>query len=373
MLRTTLLIWLAFSVSVISCYSAMYQATRNISVTNFSSMLKLTVWTVNHLACAHKCLYWEEKSGLCNSYHYDSSSGTCQLAKLTFLEDPGPGETSLAIMVETEESERLEMRCRGGEGCCVRNDVKLCSEGEGDCHQDSDCDVGLVCGDNNCNQQGGLWDSEDDCCEPRCLASRPCEKGDGGCTEDAACKDSHFFFCGTNNCHTSDLMSSETYQRNLLLLSSSSRCCVRRCHSSHQCGHGQIGCIQDGDCQHGLYCDTSGGELQGFCKYKCFSEERCVEGEGPCRGDNNACMDSHLYICGHDTCTNTNIFPTDLFPNNSVEYDWHDDCCVRRCHHGYSRCSEGEFGCVEDRDCSTGLRCNRDTGDPEVQSGEYEH
>ena len=98
-----------------------------------------------------------------------------------------------------------------------------------------------------------------------------------------------------------------------------------------------------------------------------------MEGEGPCRGDNNACMDSHLYICGHDTCTNTNIFPTDLFPNNSVEYEWHDDCCVRRCHHGYSRCSEGEFGCVEDRDCSTGLRCNRDTGDPEVQSGEYEH
>ena len=57
-------------------------------------------------------------------------------------------------------TERLELRCRGGDHCCVRNDVRLCREGEGDCARDSDCDVGLICGQNNCGGQGGLWDSE---------------------------------------------------------------------------------------------------------------------------------------------------------------------------------------------------------------------
>ena len=343
--------------------STLYRASRNISTTNFYSMLSLTVETSEELQCAQSCLYWEVRDGTCNSYRYEKNTGSCLLAKLTFLEDPAPWETALAIMVDTAAEEELEMRCRGGEGCCVRNDVRLCSAGEGDCHRDTDCEVGLVCGDNNCNSQGGLWDPEDDCCEPRCLASNPCQEGDGACTDDSGCMDSHFFFCGTNNCHTSDLMSTESYHRNLLLLSSSSRCCVRRCHSSHQCGHGQRGCVEDGDCQHGLYCDTSGGELQGLCKYKCYSEERCGEGEGPCRGDNNACQDSHIYICGHDTCTNTNIFPTSLFPDNPGSYLWHDDCCIRKCHSSYRLCSYGETGCVEDSDCATGLFCNKKNGD----------
>ena len=339
-----------------------YEASRNISVTQFSSMLRLSLKSESHLACAHQCHYWEEKSGLCNSYHYDEATTTCQLARLTFLEDPAPGETALGIMVDSSEAEKLEMRCRGGEGCCVRNDVRLCSAGEGDCHRDTDCEVGLVCGDNNCNSQGGLWDPEDDCCEPRCLASNPCQEGEGACIDDSGCVDNHFFFCGTNNCHTSDLMSTESYYRNLELLYSSSRCCVRRCHSSHQCGHGQLGCVQDQDCQHGLYCDTTGGELQGFCKYICYSDERCVEGAGPCRGDNNACEDPHMYICGHDTCRNTNIFPSDLYPENQ-NYLSHDDCCIRKCHWAYSTCSYGQTGCLEDRDCGNGLFCNKKNGD----------
>ena len=103
-----------------------------------------------------------------------------------------------------------------------------------------------------------------------------------------------------------------------------------------------------------------------MCKYKCSSEERCEEGEGPCRGDSNNCQDSHLYICGYDICTNTNIFPTDLFPENPTEYVWHDDCCLRKCHHSYRVCDYGEVGCVEDRDCSTSLYCNKQSGEAQV-------
>ena len=32
-------------------------------------------------------------------------------------------------MVEISALSRLEMKCRGGYHCCIRNDVKLCGEG----------------------------------------------------------------------------------------------------------------------------------------------------------------------------------------------------------------------------------------------------
>ena len=245
-------------VSLLSCSASLYSATRNISAANFASKLSLTTKSVHHLSCAQLCLYWQEKAGLCNSYHYQNTTASCQLAKLTFLEDPAPGETALSIMVDTEEVEGLEMKCRGGEHCCVRNSVRLCQAGEGDCQTDIDCGEGLICGQDNCGQQGGLWDAEDDCCEPRCLASHPCQEGEGACTEDSGCADSHFFSC-SSHCHNPALMPEVSYHRNLMRLDSSSLCCVRRCHSSQQCGHGSLGCVQQEDCQHGLYCDTSGG------------------------------------------------------------------------------------------------------------------
>ena len=115
-------------------------------------------------------------------------------------------------MVDTEEVELLEMKCRGGEHCCVRNSVRLCQAGEGDCQTDIDCGEGLICGQNNCGQQGGLWDPEDDCCEPLCLSSHPCQEGEGACTADSGCVDNHFFHCRANTCLNPSLMSEESYQ-----------------------------------------------------------------------------------------------------------------------------------------------------------------
>ena len=104
-----------------ACSSTLYKATRNISTTNFYSMLTRTVQRLGHLDCAHSCHYWETLEGTCNTYNYEETSRTCNLAKLTFLEDPAPGEAWLAIMVDTGVLEGLELRCRGGESCCVRN------------------------------------------------------------------------------------------------------------------------------------------------------------------------------------------------------------------------------------------------------------
>ena len=129
-------------------YSGRYSATRNMSSTTFSSMVQLTVKAGDHLACSHQC-----EAGLCNSYHYEETTGSCHLADLTFLEDPAPGETALAIMVDTGVVESLEMKCRGGAHCCVRNNVRMCQSGERDCQADIDCGEVLICGENNCNNQ----------------------------------------------------------------------------------------------------------------------------------------------------------------------------------------------------------------------------
>ena len=98
------------------------------------------------------------------------------------------------MMVLQSSLATLPMTCRGGDHCCARTGVQLCSQDEGDCESDLDCAGSLVCGDNNCPQsvrrlrralmtsfnpehvQGGLWDPEDDCCTTKCTSSTPCNK-----------------------------------------------------------------------------------------------------------------------------------------------------------------------------------------------------
>ena len=131
------------------------------------------------LDCAHHCTYWEENSGVCNTFSYDQNTKKCKLAKLAFIEDPLPGEDFVSIMIDTAVIDTLEMRCRGGEHCCVRNDVKMCGEGDGDCNHDRDCDSGLICGDDNCSQQvseerdgGGDDDDGDKGCDTGLFCDR---------------------------------------------------------------------------------------------------------------------------------------------------------------------------------------------------------
>ena len=40
-----------------------------------------------------------------------------------------------------------------------------CEEDDGDCNTDDDCQEGLKCGTNNCQDKGGVhYGSDDDCC-----------------------------------------------------------------------------------------------------------------------------------------------------------------------------------------------------------------
>ena len=40
----------------------------------------------------------EDQTGDCNAFRYLEDSGSCDLAKLTFLEDPNVGKTPLEVM-----------------------------------------------------------------------------------------------------------------------------------------------------------------------------------------------------------------------------------------------------------------------------------
>ena len=79
-----------------------------------------------------------------------------------------------------------------------------CSELEGDCDFDNQCQKGLRCGSNNCPVSFG-FDMHTDCCystsigsEDFCTTDEPCEVDEGDCDSNDECK-SHLF-CGSNNC-----------------------------------------------------------------------------------------------------------------------------------------------------------------------------
>ena len=79
-----------------------------------------------------------------------------------------------------------------------------CSELEGDCDFDDQCQGDLRCGSNKCQDNHTLFD----CCygtnvgdEDFCTTDEPCEVDKGDCDSNGECK-SHLF-CGSNNCPSS--------------------------------------------------------------------------------------------------------------------------------------------------------------------------
>ena len=163
---------------------------------------------------------------------------------VTFLEDPSPGENPETIMVDTSIITDLNLVCRGGENCCGPESTRLCGEGEGDCHGDEDCSGTLQCGEDNCPlQSGGLWDTQDDCCERRCTSERPCPQAWGPCLSHSECQDSSngFTICGSP-CLDRDFFALSEFPTAAALhgFSSSDNCCRRRCYPQTPCGDGQV-------------------------------------------------------------------------------------------------------------------------------------
>ena len=79
-----------------------------------------------------------------------------------------------------------------------------CSELEGDCDFDDQCQGSLRCGSNNCPASFG-FDAHIDCCyvatvgeEDFCTTDDPCVAGEGDCDFNDECQSN--LFCGSNNC-----------------------------------------------------------------------------------------------------------------------------------------------------------------------------
>ena len=88
----------------------------------------------------------------------------------------------------------------GNIGFCA---CEYCSENEGDCDSDNDCEQGLFCGSNNCPDYLG-FNSEVDCCyapavghEHFCTTNDPCEVDEGDCDSNNECQTN--LICDTAN------------------------------------------------------------------------------------------------------------------------------------------------------------------------------
>ena len=87
--------------------------------------------------------------------------------------------------------------CNGREDCCTSENK--CGEWEGDCDSNSDCQEGLICGDNNCPRKyGDNWDFDDDCCfkpdlekKATCDGIRPVSCGGHNAPNCSACPQGH--------------------------------------------------------------------------------------------------------------------------------------------------------------------------------------
>ena len=71
------------------------------------------------------------------------------------------GKLYLDFTKDNDDDSNTDWNCCTGE--------KKCGLGEGDCDTDDECQIGLVCGSNNCKRDfdtsGSNWDSQADCCE----------------------------------------------------------------------------------------------------------------------------------------------------------------------------------------------------------------
>jgi Zn-dependent metalloprotease len=217
-----------------------------------------------------------------------------------------------------------------------------CTEGEGQCDSDAECDSGLVCGENEGAAYGASWWY--DVCVPGVVSCHPatpgawaycnsgctCAEGEGWCKSDAECDSG--LVCGQN------LGASYGYSWWVDVCVPSGACHVGSvggfsyCSESCTCGEGEGHCASDAECDAGHTCGVNMGAAyaldwwvdvcvpegaschtvdNGHWAY-CSSSCTCAEGEGQC--DSDAECDAGL------TCT----------ANKGHDYglDWWIDVCM---------------------------------------------
>jgi len=290
----------------------LFVPTKNVTDSHWTSAFKRSEPAASLLRCASQCV----KYSSCNAFLWNTNElpHTCNLAQLTQLEDTEQGSSSSAqesnpipVMVSVNAVASLTRHCNnGGEHCCHLHGGNLCSEGEGDCNDDRECEGFLECGQDNCiteySKEGGLWDPADDCCRPRCSYERPCGQGEGPCASNdhSQCQapgneagSSGGMLCDVE-CTNRSWFQVERFPNNSESQGyTSHRCCRRRCADHSPCADGEWGCERNWECQAGLECIMHTGKELG----QCVDIDECTDPRF---------IDASLAYCGQNTtCTNS--------------------------------------------------------------------
>ena len=142
------------------------------------------------------------------------------------------------------------MNISGNFDDCTSNNP--CSEDEGDCDNDEQCNENLKCGTDNCRSSLG-FESFYDCCysleEDGCTVENPCNKNQGDCDSNEECQDG--LLCGLNNCPDS------------LGHDPKVDCCYQPtighedfCATGTPCGVNEGDCDSNNECDTNLICNT---------------------------------------------------------------------------------------------------------------------
>ncbi|XP_023321785.1 latent-transforming growth factor beta-binding protein 2 [Eurytemora carolleeae] len=263
--------------------STVFMSTMNMTYSTFTQYRTWTLTAKDEKDCGTKCLHF----GNCNSFWFQQTSfspgtvfGTCEGAMLSTLVDTDNG---IRIFIDAGSYDEWDILCRTGRHW----------------------------------GEGGLWDAEDDCCEPPCTPDHPCAEGEGHCEFDADCQctsdhpcaegEGHsevdadcqnpgWLKCGNDFCVHNTYFPSHLFPKHsLTFYQATDNCCYRVCNKRYNvCGHNAVGCLNDEDCSAGLYCKKD--VAQPYC-----------EDVNECDPNNPK---NHLYpglaYCGiHTTCTNT--------------------------------------------------------------------
>ena len=201
-----------------------------------------------------------------------------------------------------------------------------CSENEGDCDSNEECQDGLICGLKNCHDSLGFANHTDCCYMPGlgdehfCSPINNCGDNEGDCDSNDECQDG--LGCGENNCHVSLGFANDT------------DCCYmpalgdeHLCTPINTCGDNEGDCDCDCQCHNNYFCgsnncpDSLGFDSEVDCCYQptvgdehfCASGISCGEDEGDCDA-HDECLDG--LFCESNNCP------------ASLNFDTEVDCCT---------------------------------------------
>jgi len=218
----------------------------------------------------------------------------------------------------------MEAVCDAGptsEDCCA-NKPGGCDVGEGDCDNDDECAGSLVCAH---GVACGSNTVDFDCCiEPTrtggphdwgaCTPAHTCSENQGDCDTDEDCE--WDLFCGVNNCPSGSESDADCCTARVCDGSTTAwRCCT----PTFQCGPAEGDCDSHDDCSAGFLCGIDNCVALGNtdadpgadCCYEitcnggdgtfdcCSPDNQCEIGQGDCDDDSDCGTD---LMCGYNNC-----------------------------------------------------------------------